>query len=66
MCAARAILGVEYSSFDRRAPQEEHSRGVKSIIDEASIFENPDEVHAQQALRKGVLKEANNTVRHDL
>jgi hypothetical protein len=40
--------------------------GVKSIINEASIFENPDEVKAQQILREEVLKEAIKTTQHDL
>jgi hypothetical protein len=46
--------------------QEEHMAGVKSIINEASIFENPDEVKAQQILREEVLKEAIKTTQHDL
>mmetsp|Transcript_10628 Transcript_10628/g.23363 ORF Transcript_10628/g.23363 Transcript_10628/m.23363 type:complete len:154 (+) Transcript_10628:942-1403(+) len=45
---------------------EEHMAGVKSIINEASIFENPDEVKAQQILREEVLKEAIKTTQHDL
>ena len=46
--------------------QEEHIAGVKHIIDEASLFENPDEVHEQQELRKKVLMDLSKTTEHDM
>ena len=35
---------------------EEHHRGVQSIIANASVFEKPDEIIKQQAMRIEVLK----------
>lgn len=39
--------------------------GVKRIIDEAYLFENPDEVKVQQQLRHENIKEANRMAQHD-
>ena len=46
--------------------QEEHMDGVERIINEAYLFENPDEVKAQQQLRQENIKEANRMAQHDL
>lgn len=40
--------------------------GVDRIINEAALFENPDEVREQQHLREGVHKESLKTTEHDL
>jgi hypothetical protein len=40
--------------------------GVQSIINEASLFENPDEVKTQQQFREEHIKEANRMAQHDL
>ena len=40
--------------------------GVQSIINEASLFENPDEVKTQQQFREENIKEANRMAQHDL
>jgi uncharacterized protein (UPF0128 family) len=40
--------------------------GVERIINEAYLFENPDEVRAQQQFRLENIKEANKIAQHDL
>lgn len=39
--------------------------GVKRIIDEAYLFENPNEVKKQQHYRRENIKEANKIAQHD-
>jgi hypothetical protein len=39
--------------------------GVKRIINEAYLFENPDEIKVQQQLRQENIKEANKIAQHD-
>lgn len=53
-------------SFFYILKQEEHMDGVERIINEAYLFENPDEVKAQQQLRQENIKEANRMAQHDL
>ncbi|KAL3787555.1 hypothetical protein ACHAWO_006412 [Cyclotella atomus] len=45
---------------------EEHMAGVERIINEAYLFENPDEVKEQQQFRQENIKEANRMAQHDL
>jgi hypothetical protein len=40
--------------------------GVERIINEAYLFENPDEVKEQQQLRQENIIEANRMAQHDL
>lgn len=57
-----------HASFYNPSPQikqEEHMAGVESIINEASLFENPDEVKTQQQFREENIKEANRMAQHD-
>ena len=46
--------------------QEEHAKGVKNIIEEAALFENPEEVKEQQHLREETLKAASRISEHDI
>lgn len=46
--------------------QEEHMKGVDSIVNEASLFENPEEIKEQQHVRKEVEIEANRVLEHDM
>jgi hypothetical protein len=45
--------------------QEEHMKGVENIINEASLFENPEEVRKQQHFRDECRKAAVRTSEHD-
>ena len=41
-------------------------KGVDSIVNEASLFENPEEIKEQQHVRKEVEIEANRVLEHDM
>lgn len=45
--------------------QEEHMKGVENIINEASLFENPEEVRRQQHFRDECRKAAMRTSEQD-
>ena len=46
--------------------QEEHMSGVNNIIDDASLFEEPDEIRARQHMRDQTFLELNKISERDV
>lgn len=64
MCQA-LIYTLQYLPLALKS-QEEHMKGVESIIDEASLFEDADAVKVQQAMRHQTFIELNKISEHDV
>ena len=65
MCQA-LIYTLQYLPLAPLKSQEEHMKGVESIIDEASLFEDAEEVKVQQAMRYQTFIELNKISEHDV
>ena len=52
--------------FTQNKQQEEHMSGVNNIIDDASLFEEADEIRVQQHMRDQTFLELNKISEHDV